>query len=183
MDADSPEIAEDTGRRYGTTETEIEYTLPPESETSGFSEEDQAKIEAQTGNLFQDLANGNIPLGNFIANGAWSLLSLMLSLASLILTARIIIGAFRRKDEIPGQYEREFSAYEETRILKLLAVILGLATPALWGTLDDLSQPVTWINRWTAPVGVLFLAHALVCLKLRKTNAAANQVSPDMASD
>jgi uncharacterized repeat protein (TIGR02543 family) len=120
----------------------------------------QQKLDAQTGNPFTDLANGNVPLGGLGFSGAWSLLSLLMSLVAVVISVLLLIGAFFRKNRKRG------------RILKIATVIVGVLTAIVWIVLDDFSLPMAWINKWTLYVGIVFIVHIvlLVVYKLRRKN-------------
>jgi uncharacterized repeat protein (TIGR02543 family) len=107
---------------------------------AGFTIADEAKIEAQTGNIFADIANGNVPLGNLLAKGAWSLLSMIFAVLALVMAITMIVG---RKNE-------------QNRILRILAICFGLLTPIIWVILEDFSQPVAWINQHTIIIAIIF---------------------------
>ncbi|MDR0817197.1 MAG: YDG domain-containing protein, partial [Clostridiales Family XIII bacterium] len=154
-------------------------TEPAEPKTTEFSPEDQAKIEAQTGNPVTDIIKGNVPRGSFMSTAVWSLLSLIMSLAAVIITLCLIIGSLlarRRRDDDPGVYgedrDEERRNQRKGRILKVLACAVGVITAVLRLVLDDLTQPMAWINRWTVLVGIAFVLHiaALIAYKVRKKN-------------
>ncbi|MDR0817931.1 MAG: InlB B-repeat-containing protein, partial [Clostridiales Family XIII bacterium] len=129
---------------------------------SGFTPEEQALIDNQTGNPVTDIFNGNVPGGSFSKEGAWSLLSLLLSLVALAISVLLIVSAAtgrnRREDEY-HQNQYEDGQRKQGRVLKVLAIIAGILTPVIWLLLEDLSQPIIWINKWTLFVGVVFIIH------------------------
>jgi hypothetical protein len=163
--ASIPTVSDDPaqgGEDDDATLTEIEYKVP-KSTYSQFDEEDRAKLEAQTGNPFVDILNGNVPLGNLNVTGVWSLVSLLFSLLAVIGAVRMIVKAIRRRrrrevDEQAGEREYE-RRKKKGRTLRTLVIILGVLTPPVWLFFDDLRQPMVWINKWTLYVGLLFLAH------------------------
>jgi uncharacterized repeat protein (TIGR02543 family) len=166
-------------------QTEVDVPEPAEPEAPeataetgasiiGLSTEDTSKLKAQTGNIFGDLANGNVPLGNFRALGAWSLLSLILSLIGAILAIALVLRAAGRKRTREEEYledtaeedkeeivQREARKKRRRRILRALAVLFGVITGIVWLILDDLTLPMTWINTYT-PYVILCFALALV---------------------
>ncbi|GHU65118.1 hypothetical protein AGMMS49983_12280 [Clostridia bacterium] len=112
-----------------------------------------AVFEAQTGNIFSDIARGNVPLGGFAANGAWSVLSLILSIiATLSVLILFLQKAFTRRQNGDDRQRRSI-------IATVFTILVGIATPIVWFILDDLSQPMVWINQWTIIVGLFFIAH------------------------
>jgi uncharacterized repeat protein (TIGR02543 family) len=140
----------------------------------GFNESDVSKLEAQTGNLFNDIGSGNVPLGNFLGKGAWSLVSLILSFIGVVVSACLIAGAAlarRRKDE--EVFNTEEDQYRRKGgFLRALAVIAGILTAVIFLILDDLSAPVVWVNQYTIIVGIVFIVHIFfaVIYKARKGN-------------
>jgi uncharacterized repeat protein (TIGR02543 family) len=132
----------------------------------GFSEGDAVKLEAQSGNLFRDLANGNVPLGNFYGKGAWSLISLILSLIAIIISVLLAIGSAarhseRRALEQYGETEEAKEKRKRTGVLKALTMIAGVLTLVVWLILDDLTLPMVWLNNWTIFVGIVFIVHLI----------------------
>jgi uncharacterized repeat protein (TIGR02543 family) len=152
-----------------TTGTDIE-TAGPE----GFNSGDMIKFEAQTGNIFKDLMDGNIPLGNLSGKGAWSLLSLLMSLIAAIISIVLSIGLFRgskkEEDFDTVNSEEEVRSKKKQLLTKLLAIIVGVVTIVLWLILDDLSDPVVWINKWTLVIGLVFAAHIVLLVLCRSTH-------------
>jgi uncharacterized repeat protein (TIGR02543 family) len=130
----------------------------------------------QTGNPVLDLIKGNVALGGFTIKGAWSLLSLLMSLVAVVISVLLVFGVFMRRREDDDEEERVDSDREEenrrrrAKILKTLTVIVGVLTPIVWLILDNLNQPMAWINNWTVFVGITFIVHIalLVVYKLRK---------------
>jgi uncharacterized repeat protein (TIGR02543 family) len=143
---------------------------------AGFTAEAQQKLEAQTGNVFSDLGNGNVPLGSFFAKGAWSLLSAVMSIAAVVISLILAVGALarrRREDEHRSVntygYEDSEKRRRNGKLLKALTCLAGVATFIVWIGLDDFSQPMAWVNSWTLFVGLVFIAQIalLVIYKLR----------------
>ncbi|MDR0854564.1 MAG: InlB B-repeat-containing protein [Clostridiales Family XIII bacterium] len=143
---------------------------------TGFTAEAQQKLEAQTGNVFSDLGNGNVPLGSFFAKGAWSLLSAVMSIAAVVISLILAVGALarrRREDEHRSVntygYEDSEKRRRHGKLLKALTCLAGVATLMVWIILDDFSQPMAWVNSWTLFVGLVFIVQIalLVIYKLR----------------
>ncbi|MDR0875690.1 MAG: hypothetical protein LBN12_05720, partial [Clostridiales Family XIII bacterium] len=132
--------------------------------------DDAGKLEAQSGNILNNLANGNVPLGNFFGNGAWSLLDLIFAVIAAVLSIYLIVGAVlkRRRDQGIDSYTEE-EVKQQGNVLKVLAIAAGVLTIVVWLILDDLSTPVTWINKWTLPVVIIFIVHiaAFFAYKIR----------------
>ena len=134
----------------------IADTAPP---LAGLSPEDQALVDAQSGNLPQDLADNLVPLGNFSVTNTWSLISMILSVAALVIAAVRAIGlvAKRRSGKGAGVIEEGRTEQQKRgRILRILTVIVGAMTAVLWLYIDDLNLGVTWINAFTPLVAALF---------------------------
>jgi uncharacterized repeat protein (TIGR02543 family) len=110
---------------------------------NGLGSGDQTKLDAQTGNLFSDIGNGNVPLGGFFTDGAWSLISLLLSLLALVIAALTIVGIVSKR---------------RAELLKLVTIALGFATTIVWLILDDMSKPMVWFNQSTLYILLIVLA-------------------------
>ncbi|MDR0854178.1 MAG: InlB B-repeat-containing protein [Clostridiales Family XIII bacterium] len=140
----------------------------------GFNAVTQQKLESQTGNLFSDLANGNVPLGNFLGKGAWSLLSLIMSMAAIIISILMVVWQIAKRRFEDNDIER-YAGTEVVRkernafIARVLTIVFGILTPITFFVFDDLSLPMVWINKWTLFVGIVFIAHIVtfIVYKLR----------------
>ncbi|MDR0854456.1 MAG: InlB B-repeat-containing protein, partial [Clostridiales Family XIII bacterium] len=136
------------------------------------------RLANQTGNPILDLLNGNVPLGGFASKGAWSLLSLLMSLVAVVVSVLLVVGIFMRRRDDDDEDERLDEDREEEdrrrrgKILKTLTIIVGIMTPIVWLVLDNLNQPMVWINNWTVFVGITFIVHIalLIAYKFRKGN-------------
>jgi uncharacterized repeat protein (TIGR02543 family) len=129
----------------------------------------EAKFAAQTGNPIVDLFRGNVPLGNVKFEGAWSLLSMLMSLVAVVVAVLLVLGAIVRRrdeDEIAGQARNDAGYNNDAagdyrrrgKILRVLTIVLGVLTPVVWFVLDTLNQKVVWINKFTVYVGIVFVA-------------------------
>ncbi|MDR0875359.1 MAG: hypothetical protein LBN12_04020, partial [Clostridiales Family XIII bacterium] len=135
------------------------------SKISGFDLDDMTKLEAQSGNIFNNLANGNVPLGGFYAKGAWSALDLILAIIAVILSVILSIGALgKRKD-------RQKKA--GVGFMRSLAISAGIIVLILTVSIDDFSQPVTWVNQWTPLVGIVFALQIVLFAAYKITAARA----------
>jgi uncharacterized membrane protein len=47
---------------------------------------------------------------------------------------------------------------------RVLAITVGILTSAAWLFLDDLTQPMVFVNRWTIIVALIFLVHVILCI-------------------
>jgi hypothetical protein len=155
---------------------------------AGLTADEEVMLRAQTGNIFVDLADGNVPVGNAGSKGVWSLLSLILALAAASISVIMSVGAFfsrRRRDD--GEYDMEGYAgysYDEGgvareygdrrvrgRAMSALAGIFGALTLIVWRILDSLTTPMTWINQWTLIVAILFAAQVTCIVIYRVVKA------------
>jgi len=134
-------------------------------------------LENQTGNLFFDLLNGNVPLGSLqIGRGvAWSLLNLMMSIIALfnaiILLVTILTKKRKREFEEPDENDeldrnKPESIPQRFIRLKIPALLAGTIPGILFLILENIRLPVTWITRWTPIIGAFFIIHmALVIIQ------------------
>jgi hypothetical protein len=131
-----------------------------------FTQAEQLQLEAQTGNPLVDIVNGNVPLGSPVVSQAWSTLSLLLGLIgvvdALILALGFLLG--RRKDDETVR----------STVIKAAAIVLGVAVMVVFLMTENLAQPMVWINQWTIPVGIAFVAHlaAIAVYNLLRTKKA-----------
>jgi amino acid transporter len=140
----------------------------------------QELLDSQTGNPLTDIFGGLVPFATGI--GAWSLLSLLLSVLAIIITILLFVGLFRRRKnkyeddkeiEVYGENtEDEKEKRRKANICRLLTMIAGILTPIIWLILDNLNQPMAWINKWTPYVAFIFIVHIvlLIVFKYRSRN-------------
>jgi hypothetical protein len=90
--------------------------------------------------------------------GSWSLFSLILSLAAVVMTITLMgeMAERRRKYNERGGTEKP---RRRGLTLAVFAVASGALIPVAWLVLDDLMSPMVWINRATMYVGALFALH------------------------
>lgn len=143
-----------------------------------------------TGNVFQDLIDGNIPIGGLNDFNCWSLINLICALLAFVVSMALIITLIisRRNelqeaednriwdesnDEIDleqdienpnGNLDTEQQTITKKRlaILKIFAAIVGLFTGILFIILEDLRLPVHLINRWTPLIVAVFVLHVVL---------------------
>jgi predicted outer membrane repeat protein len=119
---------------------------------------DQKKLEAQTGNIARDLLDGNVPRGNFGAQGVWSLLNLILAFICLVSLGITLLGIFRR-NEYQGI----------AKILRVVSAGLAAMTFIAWIILDKLHSPTVWIDQYTGTIVALFVATVIVTVVFNLT--------------
>jgi uncharacterized repeat protein (TIGR02543 family) len=162
------------------TETNITEPAEPEAATEtsntpvanglrdtveGFSENDLTRLESQSGNVFSNLANGNIPLGNFFAKGAWSLVSLLLALIAVIISIVLFLGAIAnrgRNKDLDVYGESEARKKRKSAIFRALTIIAGIVTLIVWLVIDDPTKVVAWINQWTLVIAIIFVVQIIL---------------------
>jgi hypothetical protein len=127
----------------------------------GFSARDMERLDAQTGNPFVDLARGNVAWGSLSTNSTWSLLNALLAIAALAITALYAAFAIRRK---------EWKYAKRAKALAASVLASGLATILFVVITTNLSQPMTWITKWT-PIAVVLFAVLVVLANIPKARA------------
>jgi amino acid transporter len=154
------------------------------------SEEDMAKLEAQTGNPLKDILSGNVPLGNLRSLGTWGLLNLIMALLALVICIIMIVRpVIRRKKEEEERPEYKVESRKVQRkgawLLKIIAIIAGLVATVAELILDDFSLPMSWVNQWTMLIGILFVIHIIlvVVYKLLKNRKEEEKVEYNELSD
>jgi hypothetical protein len=182
--------APSTVTRVVTVATEPEPAEPePEEETAVEppAEPDEPVVEdipveetepPETVPETQEIDETGIPFGSPTERGAWSLLSLILSLVAVVVVLVTVIGAAmrrRRRDsdaDFDWHIEQERKKDRKARPLMIAAVIFGILTPVVWLILDNLLLPVAWVNVWTPFVAALCAVHiVLTCLYRRRRGA------------
>jgi hypothetical protein len=112
-----------------------------------------------------------VPTGSSGAGDVWSLLSLILSLIAFAVGVGSVIAAALRKqsdeDMWSSDERRERRRRKTRRTFRTLSVATGSLVGIVWLLLDDLTNPMAWINRWTIFVFIAFLVF-LVCFVVCK---------------
>jgi uncharacterized repeat protein (TIGR02543 family) len=121
-------------------------------------------------------SNGTPQEENNLAN-AWSLLSLLMSLIAIILSVILIVCRIvgRRSVEDEYEYEDEDERERNAFALRILTIIFGILTPVVFLILDDMHQPMVWINKWTPYVGFVFIVHIALFLFYKFRNKEKDQ--------
>jgi hypothetical protein len=117
---------------------------------ASFTPAEVVQIEAQTGNPVTDLANGNVPRGDFEAAGVWSLLNLILSLICFIGFILMLVSAFRKRDV-------QISA----KIFRIFTIVMAAVTVIVWVILDKLQMPTAWLDQYSPIILALFVVFAI----------------------
>lgn len=130
-----------------------------------------------------DDLTGRVSLANFRRTDRWSLLSLLMSCAALIACVVLIVTLLVRKDKPKGEDGQQHvdvdepdegeieEAVEEERtrrhrllVLRILSIVAGVLTPVLFLLLDNLRLPMAFINRWTLPIGIVYIVHLVIMI-------------------
>jgi len=127
----------------------------------------------QSGNPLTDILNNNVPLGGLAVNitGVWSVLSLIMAAAGIVIAAVFAIGAIMKRKQLKelselGAYDEAWLATVKRRsnILRILTIILGAITLLTWLFLDNFDLGMVWINGNTLLVGILFIVTIALCV-------------------
>jgi uncharacterized repeat protein (TIGR02543 family) len=168
---------EDAGAVVAPSDPEAEGAVTPDEPSSGaeavagvsgLAPEEMAQLEAQTGDIFADIAAGVVPLGNPLVTGAWSLLSLIFALLALISTLILLFSGFipRKRSNKAEDDKGAEQTHSRGRYLslKVVALVAGILASVVWLIFDDISLPMVWINSWTIFVAALFVIHLVVMI-------------------
>lgn len=125
------------------------------------------QLDAQTGNLLTDIANGNVPLANF-AGGVWGLLNLILALvAAVMMMVLTITGFFKRRvwqEDGEGEYVREKTDKNRWSLPRLFALVCSLLPGILFLVLERMNQPVVLVNSNTPIIAFVFLVAVVLAV-------------------
>jgi hypothetical protein len=149
----------ETGGADGTADgdgTADETTAEPE--VVGIPDEDIPLIDSQTGDVVNDIANGDVPLGSPEVSGAWSIASLLLSAAAVLIAMTTIVQTVIEK---AGAMQSEASQKKNKLAVlaaKAATTFLGIATLLVWTIIDNFStsNPYVWVNQNTLIVAIIF---------------------------
>lgn len=119
----------------------------------------QELFDKQTGNILQDIANGNVPLGNFAYSGSWSLFNLICAVAALIISIITFITIVMNRNKKEEQSEKK-----RLNTLKILTIAVGLLTGILFLILENMKLPMTLINQWTPLILAVFIIHLVALM-------------------
>ena len=149
-----------------------EEIIPPVDEIGSEEDDDNAAaiVDGQTGNPLTDIINGNVPLGNANITGVWSFLSLILSVAGIVIACIYAIGAFIRRRSLSAMNQTDGDEEELVSemmhrgfVLRLLIIVVSFITMFTWLMLDDFTHGMVWINSYTIVVGIMFLVTVVLC--------------------
>ena len=130
--------------------------------TSTLSPEDQARLDAQTGNVLQDIASGNVPLGNSSIDYAWSLASMFFAIISVLLALLTLFSSIRNRNSSVIIQESASIINFRKMLIRTLVFITSALTILIWLLFDYLAGPMVWINDFTIFVGILLVVNAAV---------------------
>jgi hypothetical protein len=145
--------------------------------------------EPEADDDLRDVDGSGTPLEGFHRADAWSLLSLLMSLIALLLSVMLIFCRIMRRrgeetdwNEYGDEYEDECESERNAYIARILTIVFGILTPVVFLILDDMHQPIGWINRWTPLVGLVFLVHIalFIVYKLRNKENDPNGSEQDL---
>ena len=137
--------------------------------------EDQ-QVAQQAGNgpldpgIIQDIADGLVPQGNTEVTGLWSLVSMILCIAGIVIAVlsaiRAFVGINRRYNTETSVVldEKAASANRRGLLLRILIVVISVVTLLTWILLDDFSRGVVWINGNTPIIAVMFAVTVLITI-------------------
>jgi hypothetical protein len=177
---------EDTTDTTTTIEPPEDIPEPNEPE-SEFRPEDQARIDGQTGNPLIDVPNGRVPTGSGKVTGAWSVVSFLLSVISVVLAIVFLAKAFFQRGYDKAIDARRSASHRgkkaNTRLFLIVTTVFGFLMPVVWLSLDNLNDPLVWINRHTYVLVFLFVLQILFLFSYQRTQHAQidNEVEIDVA--
>lgn len=121
---------------------------------SGLTTIEDGMVALQGGNPISDIMNGLVPVGSILVKGFWSFLSMIFSIAGVVLAALFAIGFFvnRKKDM---DEEEEKTVKTRGLILRVMTIGFGLIVLFTWLLWDNFSFGMVWINEYTLLIGVL----------------------------
>lgn len=137
------------------------------------------------------IINGEVPLGGLNASGAWSLVSLMMSVVGVFISLLVFVRTLmaKRKKQEDGDENTEAMEEDESRskrssaILKVVSMLAGVGTCIVFLILDNLANPMVWINCNTLIVGIVFLVHVLALVIAKITRRRPKQEEEDDGFD
>jgi hypothetical protein len=153
----------------------------------------------QSSDPLADILQGSVPMGGSETFGAWSLLSMAMGLVAIASSLGSALAAVilrrRRTGSASGAGEAGLASKAgrpgdaqgrrpASLVLVIAAIVTGMATLAAFLLLDDMAQPMAWINQNTWIVAVLFAAHAALTIiatvrgKNRASQADGGGLSP-----
>ena len=138
---------------------------PQQPTTTGLSAEDQVRMDNQTGNILTDIGNGNVPLGSGAVKAAWSVFSLLLSIAAVVFSIVLIISSLTKRKKTVEKYDDgEYDPSGNTigKFLKIIAILIGFCVALMFYVFEDFSLPMVWINSYTVVIGTMFLIQIVV---------------------
>ena len=162
--------------------------IPAEEEA--LSTEDLVLVSAQTGNPFVDIINGDVPLGNISVTGAWSALSMFLSISAIAIAALYAIGFLVRRKRAEmlgdiGTFDEESLELIKKRgnLLRFITIIVAVMTLVIWLYMDDRTTALVWINAFTPMVAILFGITLAMCFITNSRTKIVLHEDEDLTSD
>ena len=161
-------------------------TPTPGAPSAGSAADDlTAALGAQGPNLILNILNGDVPMGGTGIHGVWSLLSMIFSVAGIVIALIFAIGVAMKRSrtktlEKIGMFDEDRLVLIKRRgtILRVLTIVFGIFTLLAWLFLDDFEFGVVWIDASTIMVGILLITTIALCVV---TNISEkNTLSDDM---
>jgi len=138
---------------------------------AGLTPAEESLLGQQTGNPIADIANGLVPLGGPGVTNAWSFASLLLSIAGAIVAIVFIMGFLARRkglsaleNHIAFGYIEAESRGRRLKALRIVTIVVGVATPVSWIMLENFSIGMVWINAFTPIIAIMFGLAIVMCV-------------------
>ncbi len=107
--------------------------------------------------------DGSVPQSQG-GSGAWSLVDLLLAVATAIMSIMLLAGYFHKKKE----EEDEDAEVKRKGLLRLFSLAPAIAAVALFIVTQDLTQPMIMIDQWTVLFAVIALVQVLTAVFSKK---------------
>lgn len=127
-------------------------------------------MDAQSGNPFADIANGNVPLGGLSYDTAWGFVNLLLAVLSVLMALLMFVVLLRRR-----------STGRLVTPLRFITLVTGVLTGLLFLLLENLTQPMVFINKWTPLMTLLFVAQAVLLVVQQVAKKRSEEHQPEQA--
>ncbi len=142
----------------GTTPDTVTTIAPAITTPQNNNDTEAAEADTPQVNIF----NERVPLAS--PNGVWSLLNLMLAIATILLSVALVIGYFigKNKDEDGQKLNRKAHARFGSIIVALVSVLAFLLT-------QDIRLDMVFIDQWSIAMLLIATVQIIVSIVARKT--------------